>query len=160
MGNAEIVSAFRNNHLSQRNMKKILFLLLVTVFTSITLVANSANIQTADINGTFTTSAYPGTYQLYDYNYFPKTTHFVGITMKTLPDGYCYRWAINEGKEGGTIFVMPDTGTAYVQYNGDVDNIELTICVVNKETDSPVAIRKISFVYMANFDKPAAPRID
>lgn len=141
-------------------MKKYIILLLVTIFTNIAMVANSSNLQADDIKGTFTTSAYPGTYQLYDVNYFPKRVHVVGVSMETLPGGYYYRWTIDKGQEGGTIFVMPNTDFAYIQYNGEVDRIEFTICVMNKETDYPVAVRRITFGYMDNFDKPAPPRID
>lgn len=132
----------------------------MAIFTSITMGANSSNIQTGDIKGTYTTSAYHGTYQLYDDNYFPKSVHVVGVALETLPEGYYYRWTIDKGKEGGTIFVMPNTDFAYIQYSGEVDRIEFTICVVNKETDYPVAIRRINFGYMDNFDKPVPPRID
>lgn len=80
--------------------------------------------------------------------------------MESLPDGYYYRWTIDKGQEGNSIFVMPDTDFAYVQYNGEVDRIEFTICVMEEETDYPIAVRRICFGYMDNFDNPEPPRID
>lgn len=139
-------------------MKKILFLLLAVMFSCVSFAVTKVNL--INIEGIYTTSAYPGTYTLLGDNYFPKKSCIVGVQLHTLPNGYHYEWEILSGESDGHIQVQPGTDFAYIDQNGNNDRLDFSISVIDESTGYPVNSREIRFVFVEGFTKPVPPPID
>jgi len=142
-------------------MKKFL-LTLVAVFVSCVAMAatNATNeVDYSYLRGTYTTSAYPHTYELLEENGFPQRACVMGIQMKVLPSGYHYFWKILRGNGDEVLQVQPGTNFAYVGQNGDTDVFEFSISIIDETTGFSIMSRNIRFVFIDGFTEPIVPPI-
>ena len=146
------------NLLKLSNMKKIIIIFWAVLFSCFSFAANKAETLTAaDIVGTYSTSAYEGTYRLLEDNGFPKRACVVSIQLKALPEGYHYDWEVLRGNGDEQLQIQPDNNFAYFGQNGHTDCFDFSISIIDEVTGYPVATRRFSFVFIENFTKPIIP---
>lgn len=136
-------------------MKKLLVTFLAVMFSCITFAAGNFNIR-----GTYNTSAYDGTYCLYDEIGFPRKACVLQVNLENLPGGYHYEWNISNGNGDEDLFVFPDTKSAYIGQNGDTKFLYLSINVVDESTGHVVAARTIRLVFQEGLIKPIYPPLN
>lgn len=124
-------------------MKRISIILLTLMLTVLPLWmtsvwAVSPVVQAADAfgvypEGTYTTSAYDGTYYLDSENGFPKQANVAYVELKPI-SGMRFVWQnCSEGTDV-QIQVMPDGMSAYIGQNGTVDRFDFRILVYSIST--------------------------
>lgn len=136
-------------------MKKLLVTFLAVMFSCITFAASNFYIR-----GTYNTSAYDGTYSLYDEIGLPRKACVVEVKLENLPDGYHYDWSISNGNGDEDLFVFPDTKSAYIGQNGNTKFLDLSINVVDESTGYVVATKTIRLVFQEGLIKPNYPPLN
>lgn len=139
-------------------MKKILILFFAVLFSCFSFATNKVEtLAVGEIIGTYSTSAYDGSYRLLNENGFPKRACAVSIQLKALPEGYHYEWKVLRGSGDEMLQVQPGYDFAYFGHNGNTDCFDFSISIIDETTCHPVATRIFSFVFIENFTKPIVP---
>lgn len=142
-------------------MRKFLLTFVAIIVSCMAMAASIAEneVDYSYLRGTYTTSAYPNTYELLEENEFPKRACTIGVQMKALPYGYYYSWKILKGNGDEVLQVQPGTNFAYIGQNGYTDVFEISISIIDETTGHPIMSRNISFVFVEGFNKPIVPPV-
>ena len=142
-------------------MRKFLLTFVAIIASCMAMAASIAEneVDYSYLRGTYTTSAYPNTYELLEENGFPKRACTIGVQMKALPYGYHYSWKILKGNGDEDLQVQPGTNFAYIGQNGHTDVFEFSISIIDETTGHPIMSRDIRFVFIEGFNKPIVPPV-